>query len=161
MAQEYYVEKFAESYARYIHALQLILGLLLTVIALKFDDQCLGLLYEGIKTEGKIVEFRKETVRKRQSSSTIHMPIVEFRVIDKTIRFKDRLDTQPLFGDIGGVNSIVSVLYNPNNTLAIIDRGLFNCFPSTIFLLMGSFLELVGICGMIKRRLKHTNTFPK
>ena len=161
MTLEYYVEKFAENYARYIHAIQLILGFLLILIACQIDGACFGILYEGVKTEGKIVELRKEARTTRNSTRTAYMPIVEFKVTDKTIRFKDRMDTQPLLGDIGGLNSVVSVLYSPKNTDAIIDRGLFNCFPWSLFFLIGSFLVLIGIKGMIKRQPEHTNTIPK
>lgn len=132
---------------RYRSTVAIVVGLSTMYFTYHLGNANFFLLLDGIKTEGKIVEYKQQAfVDSNRSSSTIFMPVVEFKIGDKDVRFRDWLGNRSnsLTGEF------VPVIYNSANpTIAMVDRPVWNWIPFSIFI-AGLLLVLVSIKNWIK-----------
>ena len=137
---------------RYAFIPQALVGFFLLGLGYFMGHAHLHLIREGSKTGGRIVGFQQEYFRSSSgsSSTTAYMPIVEFRVQDRVIRFEDWLA-----GSDSGKNTPVIVLYDPSNpSLAMIDRPTMNWIPWAPISAVGLFLVLVALPGFFRSRMR-------
>jgi len=81
---------------------------------------------------------------------TAFMPIVEFKLGARTIRFKGWMGSSVA----AGLNNPVPVIYDsPAPSLAMIDRPVWNWIPWAPAFVLGLFLVLVAIKGWLLKRL--------
>lgn len=134
---------------RYARALQIITGLLFVALAYYMGKNQAHLLRVGVRTEGRIVGYLQHSFQRSGSTtltSTGYMPIVEYRLEDRIVRFQDWLGA----GTEGPTNVGVMVLYDATNpSVAMIDRPVWNWLPWAPILAVGAFLLLVGIKGLL------------
>src|SRR6267378_381732 len=113
---------------RYTRGLQILVGFFLLLIGWHIGHAHFGLIRTGTRTQGKIVDSSIEifTPRSGSGSTSTHdayMPVVEFQVGDRIVRFKDWLgsSTSPT------LNQKVPVIYAAANPqVAMIDRSVMN-----------------------------------
>jgi hypothetical protein len=145
---------------RYTHGLQIIAGLALMTLGFHTGHAHFHLLPAGIRTQGRIIAYRQEQFPRSGSQtfrSTGYMPVVEYRIGDRSVQFQDWLG-KPVAGPI---NVPVTVLCDATNpSLAMIDRPIWNWLPWSPILAVGLFLLLVGFSGLIRTAcvLKKTYT---
>jgi hypothetical protein len=135
---------------RYIHGLQVVVGLVLLVLGFHMGHAPFHLIRTGIRTQGRIIAYHQEQFPRRGSQtfrSTRYMPVVEYQIGDHSVQFQDWLG-KPVAGPI---NLHVTVLCDAANpSLAMIDRPIWNWLPWSPILFVGLFLLLVGISGVIR-----------
>jgi hypothetical protein len=136
---------------RYAFVPQLLAAVALLSLAYFTGKTDAHLLFEGARTQGKIVGFqRRELHTHRNPSSngvygrTVYLPIVEFEALGDKVHFEER----KLVPGGEGVGWQVAVLYDPNNaSVAMIDRPFWNWIPWAPALAIGAFLTLVSLKG--------------
>ena len=126
------------------------MGLLLITLAYFMGGNThFPLILDGVRTQGRIVDFQEHVSRSRKGASpTAYMPIVEFKIGNKVVRFSDWLGSE--------TNSLpdgdVPVIYDAANpTVAMIDRPIGNWMPWSPIFIVGLFGVLLGIKNWIKR----------
>ena len=132
---------------RYRSTVAIVVGLSTMYFTYHLGNANFFLLLDGIKTEGKIVEYKQQVfVDSNRSYSTIFMPVVEFKIGDKDVRFRDWLGNRS--NSLPG--EFVPVIYNSANpSIAMVDRPVWNWIPFAIFT-AGLLLVLVSIKNWIK-----------
>jgi hypothetical protein len=141
---------------RYGRGLQILTGVFLLLLGWHMGHEHLRLIRSGVRTQGKIVDSKMEifTTRAGSGSTTshnAHMPIVEFQVGDRTVRFKDWLGSR----SSPTLNQVVSVIYARDEpAIAMIDRPVMNWIPWAPILAVGLFLVVVGTNGLSRSCLK-------
>jgi hypothetical protein len=134
----------------YARALQILVGLIALILAWFLGHHQFHLLRVGKKARGEIVGYT--TVRFNTSSAigkTGYLPVVEFQTGDQTVRF-----TNWLGSSISPTpNQIVSIRYDASHpSLGMIDRPLMNWIPWAPVSMLGAFLILVGIKGLLSSK---------
>ena len=132
---------------RYRSIVAIVVGLSTMYFTYHLGNANFFLLLDGIKTEGKIVEYKQQVfVDSNRFYSTIFMPVVELKVGDKEVRFRDWLGNRS--NSLPG--EFVPVIYNSANpSIAMVDRPVWNWIPFSIFI-AGLLLVLVSIKNWIK-----------
>lgn len=132
---------------RYRSIIAIVVGLSTMYFTYLLGNANFFLLLDGIKTEGKIVEYKQQVlVDSNRSYSTIFMPVVEFKIGDKDVRFRDWLGNRS--NSLPG--EFVPVIYNSANpSIAMVNRPVWNWIPFSIFI-AGLLLVLVSIKNWIK-----------
>jgi hypothetical protein len=139
-----------EKLLRYSHGLQILVGLFLLLMGWFMGHTQFHLIGTGTRTQGKIIGSKTEYFRRSESAmgSTAYMPVVEIQVENRTFRFTNWLGS-PISPTL---NQIVPVLYDASQpSVAIIDRPVMNWIPWAPISVVGLFLLLVGITGLLKR----------
>ena len=132
---------------RYRSIVAIVVGLFTMYFTYLLGNANFFLLLDGIKTEGKIVEYKQQVlVDSNRSYSTVFMPVVEFKIGDKDVRFRDWLGNRS--NSLPG--EFVPVIYNSANpSIAMVNRPVWNWIPFSIFI-AGLLLVLVSIKNWIK-----------
>ena len=134
---------------QFARILQIVAGLFLVTGSFFMGKVNVRLLLRGAKTDGRIVGYQQRSIRTKNDSSvgsTAYMPVVEYQLASKVVRFEDWLGAA-IAGDI---NKPVTVLYDPANpSIAMIDRGLWNWLPWGPVLVVGILLLLAGIKNLL------------
>jgi uncharacterized membrane-anchored protein YitT (DUF2179 family) len=135
---------------RYIHGLQVIVGVVLMALGFYMGHTHFHLIRAGIRTQGRIIAYHQEQFPRSGSQtlrSTGYMPVVEYRVGDQSVQFQDWLGTRVA----GTINLPVTVLYEAANpSLAMIDRPIWNWLPWAPIEAVGLLLLLSGITGLLR-----------
>jgi Protein of unknown function (DUF3592) len=134
----------------YVRVLQILVGLIALVLAWSLGHRQFHLLRVGKKTQGEIVGYT--TLRFSTSSAngrTGYLPVVEFQIEDQVVRF-----TNWLGSSISPTpNQSVPIRYDASHpSLAMIDRPLMNWIPWAPSSMLGAFLILVGIKGLLSSK---------
>jgi hypothetical protein len=136
--------------SRYGRFLQVAAGLILLALGWHMGDTHLHLIREGKREEGRIIGYQPRSFRSSRSetfSSTGYMPVVEFSIEGRTVRFEDWLGSSVE----GPLNAHVTVLYDPVKPyVAMIDRPIWNWLPWAPISTVGLFLLSVGITGLLR-----------
>jgi hypothetical protein len=108
------------------------------------------LLLHSARTTGKIIALKPARIRESSSGSafytTIYEPLVEFAAGDRTFSVQEWKGSTTS----AGIGSAVPVLYDPANpSIAMMDRGLSNWIPWTIFFIIGLPVALAGLKGFL------------
>jgi hypothetical protein len=111
------------------------------------------LIQKGVLTQGKIVGHELAHFRSRRGSTThsssAYMPIVEFPVGGRIVRFRDMKGSN----SGGGVGEIVPVIFDPSDpSVALIERKVWKWIPWAPMMGLGLFLLWVGILGELRFR---------
>jgi hypothetical protein len=130
---------------------QLLVALVLLGLSYRTGKDFVHLLRKGARTQGKIVGFQPVLIQThRNPSSTgslgrmIYLPVVEFRVNDRLVRFRE----QKLLPNGEGVGWSVTILYDPSDpSIAMVDRASWNWLPWAPFFAMGFVVGLAGLKG--------------
>ena len=132
---------------RYRSIVAIVVGLFTMYFTYLLGNANFFLLLDGIKTEGKIVEYKQQVlVDSNRSYSTVFMPVVEFKIGDRDVRFRDWLGNRS--NSLPG--EFVPVIYNSANpSIAMVNRPVWNWIPFSIFI-AGLLLVLVSIKNWIK-----------
>jgi hypothetical protein len=135
---------------RYMWIPQVLTGLFLIGLAYFIGHDHFHLIREGVRAPGRIVAYKQENFgRASGPSSTAFMPIVEFQVNDRFIKYKDWMGSN----STGAIYNPVTVLYDPANpSVAMIDRPVWNWIPWAPTFAVGLFLVLVAIKGFFQSR---------
>jgi hypothetical protein len=141
-----------ETVLRYMWIPQLLTGAVLLVTAYYMGHVHLHLLRQGAQAPGRVVGHeQKMFVRSGARSghtTTAYMPVVEFNVMSRAVRFTDWLGAP----SAGSLPDRVTVRYDPANpSIAMIDRPVMNWIPWAPIAAVGGFLTIVGISGWGKR----------
>jgi Protein of unknown function (DUF3592) len=130
--------------------LQIGCGLILLATGWYVGKTQIHLIREGTRTPGLIVDYEKHYNRGRRTSairSVSYMPVVEYHLGDRAIRFEDWLGKSLP----GALNYPVGVLYDDANpAVAMIDRPLWNWLPWCPMMALGAFLLLAGIASLLR-----------
>jgi hypothetical protein len=136
---------------RYAFIPQLLAALVFLGFAYVTGNVHARLLRKGISTPGKIVGFKPVRMFERSSSGstspsrTVNMPIIEFRADDRIVRLQEwkASNSDPR------LNSLVPVLYDPNNaSIAMMDRGLWNWLPWAPCFAIGFIVGVAALKGL-------------
>lgn len=134
---------------QYARALRIVTGLFLLTGAYFMGRTNVWLLVRGVKADGRIVDYQQRSIRTRTDTSIggkAYMPVVEYRLGSKVVRFEDWLGSS-IAGD---VNKPVAVLCDTANpTTAMIDRGVWNWLPWGPLAAVGMLLLLSGIKNLL------------
>jgi hypothetical protein len=135
---------------RYGHGLQILAGLFLLLLGWHMGHTHFHLIRTGTRTQGRIVGSKTAHFRRRGSpiGSAAYLPVVEIQAENRTFRFTNWLGSSisPT------LNQIVPVLYDASYpSVAMIDRPVMNWIPWAPISVVGLFLLLVGIKGLLKR----------
>jgi Protein of unknown function (DUF3592) len=134
----------------FMRYLQIGFGMILVATAWYVGKTQIHLIREGTRTPGLIVDYEKHYNRGPRTSairSVSYMPVVEYNLGDRAIRFEDRLGKSLP----GALNFPVGVLYDPANpAIAMIDRPLGNWLPWCPLMALGAFLLLAGIASLLR-----------
>ncbi len=136
----------------YLWIPQLLVGVFLLLMADYMGRDHLHLIREGVATAGRVVDYEQEAFASSsgasRSTTNAFMPIVEFRLSGRVIRFKDWLGSS----STGSLPNSVTVLYDPANpSLAMIDRKVMNWVPWAptggigLLLLCSAIRGLIGV----------------
>jgi hypothetical protein len=135
---------------RFVRYLQVGVGLLLLAAGWYMGKTQIHLIREGTRTQGLIVDYEKRynlTRRSRSIRSVSYMPVVEYNLGERAIRFEDWLGRSLP----GALNFPVSVLYDAANpAIAMIDRPVWNWLPWGPIMAVGAFLFIVGVAGVLR-----------
>ena len=127
---------------RFMRYLQIGVGLLLLAAGWYMGKTQIHLIHEGTRTQGLIVDYEKHrnlTRRSRSVSSVSYIPVVEYNLGERAIRFDDWLGRSLP----GALNFPVGVLYDAANpAVAMIDRPVWNWLPWAPILAVGMLLFL-------------------
>jgi len=134
---------------RYGRFLQVGVGLILLALGWHMGNTHLSLIREGKRTEGRIVAYQPRSFRSARSetfTSTGYMPVVEYSIEGRAVRFEDWLGSS-----VGGpINAPVTLLYDPAQpAVAMIDRPVWNWMPWAPILAVGLLLLLAGISCLL------------
>jgi hypothetical protein len=149
-----FVELLLNNKAKFLRVaivLQFLLGLFLLSMSYFMGKTHFDLIRKGLRTPGTIVDYKQEYFRRTGESfgSSGYMPIVEYSVGDRIVRFTDWLGSS----SAGFKNQRVTVLYNPTDlTVAIIDRPIWNWLPWASIGAVGLFMLFVAIKGFVRNR---------
>jgi hypothetical protein len=141
---------------RFVQALpwiQLAAGLFLVALAWQIGRTPFALLRGGARTTGQIVRFESAAMRMTaapaiRASTTVFYPVVAFEAGGRRFEFRDR------FGSASGAgtHAMVPVLFMPGAPAqAMIDRSLRSWMPWAPTFLVGAFLGMVGLAGLLRR----------
>jgi Protein of unknown function (DUF3592) len=131
---------------RYMFIPQAIAGVLLLMVAYYIGYTHLHLILEGARAPGRVVGHQQKNLN--DDSTLAFMPIVEFEVYGRTVRFEDWLDS----ASTGNLQDRVTVLYDRERpSEAMIDRPAWNWLPWAPIGVVGLFLTLVAIKGWLGR----------
>jgi hypothetical protein len=127
----------------YAWILQMFGGVLLLSLGYFLGHGHFHLLREGVRAPGRIIGYKQERFQSSSSSGhTAYMPLVEFRVSDRIVQFKDWMGSS----SSGTLYTSVIVLYDPANpTDAMIDRPVWNWMPWAPTFAVGLLLFLGSI----------------
>lgn len=136
---------------RYTYIVQVVTGLALLLFGYTIGKEHLRLVRYGLRSPGTVVDFQRQqfrdSSRTNSFSHTGFMPVVQFQVADRVIRFKDWLGSS----SEGPLHQSVIVLYDPAHpTSAMIDRQVMNWIPWGPTMAIGAFLILVGTIGLVR-----------
>jgi len=146
-----------EAIRRYAPLIQAALGVALIGLGAAVGHEHLHLILDGERTTGRIVgaEQRDFSDHTRQSLSNIgYMPVVEFQVGDRTVRFTNWMGSRhrPVNG------TTVTVFYAADDPArAMIDRAGLNWIPWAPLLAVGVFLVVVALKGWAANVRKRTS----
>jgi hypothetical protein len=148
------IRRLGNAYLSIVVYLQIGLGLLLLVLAYQTGLERLTLLWHGQTTVGQIVRYI-EVEPERSSEPTWFKAIVIFEHDDRQIEFADWNSREYS----AGVPEQVEVLYDPQQpTQAMIRRGnILDWMPWAPFALLGVFLLIVGLLGLLRQSNKPKN----
>jgi hypothetical protein len=133
-------------------------GLCIMFVAYQIGHKHICLLQDGVRTQGRIAEYKDEvfitTVTNFSNTSTrqgmISLPIVEFRIEDRVIRFKDWIGRESRYVATG----IVPVIYSSGDpSIAMVDRPILNWMPWAPVFIAGLFLALVSVKNWLRGSL--------
>jgi Protein of unknown function (DUF3592) len=128
---------------------QVFAGMLILAIAYLIGRSHALLLLSGTRTSGTIVALKQEQIRSLRSASfyrTAYLPIVEYRVAGRIVRFEDWLGRGNQT-----VGSTVPILYDAANpSVAMIDRPVWNWFPWGPTALVGVLVLVSGTIGLVR-----------
>jgi hypothetical protein len=128
---------------RYRRAAQRLCGLVLIIGGYLFGSMQFDLIRHGVRTEGTIVDYTYQRFRGGKGNAAL-VPIVEFSIGSRAVRFKDWIGTNAA----SERNTRVPILYKPSDpSVAMIDRAVMNWIPWAPIFAVGSFLTLVSIFG--------------
>lgn len=129
---------------------QVLAGGLLLAVGFAISGNHGALLYSGARASGRIVDLKSVRLQTGSSSTfwtTAHIPIVEYRIADRTIRFEDWLGGRPS----EHVGATVPVLYDPTQpAVAMIDRPVWNWIPWGPTAAVGLLVLASGVIGLIR-----------
>jgi len=134
---------------RYIHGLQVIVGLVVMALGFHMGHVHFHLIRTGVRTQGRIIGYHQEQFPGSSQTfrSTGYMPVVEYRMGGESIQFQDWLG-KPVAGPI---NIPVAVLCDAANpSVAMIDRPIWNWLPWLPILAVGVLLFLSGSAGLLR-----------
>ena len=126
-----------------------VVGLALMFLGYYTGHVYFDLIRHGVRSQGTIVDFKYRSWRSQNTSGTstwrfAFMPVVEFRVGEKSYRFENWWGSS----SAAGKNTQVSIFYNSKNpSIAMIDQGLKNWIPWGPFFSVGLFLVVVSVFG--------------
>jgi hypothetical protein len=136
---------------RYAFIPQLLVALVFLGFTYRTGKDFVHLLRKGARTRGKIVGFQPVLFQTHRSPSstgslgrTVYLPVVEFRVDDRLVRFRE----QKLLPNGEGIGWSATVLYDPSDlSIAMVDRSSWNWFPWAPFFVIGLVVGLAGLKG--------------
>ena len=141
---------------RFVHALpwiQLAAGLVLVALAWQIGRSPFALLRSGVRTTGHIVRFESSAMRMTaapaiRTSITVFYPVVAFEAEGRRFEFRDRSGS----ASGAGTHAMVPVLFMPGAPAqAMIDRSLRSWMPWAPTFVIGAFLSVVGLAGLLRR----------
>ena len=137
----------------YRSAASISVGLLLMFLGYQIGNSHFHLILDGIRTNGRIVEYERTVINPMDSTSTTFIPIVELQYKNQTIRFKDWKGSQ------SNSPKDVLVIYDLSQpSVAMIDRPIWNWMPWAPMFIGGLLLLLASIKNWLKFRLAITDT---
>jgi hypothetical protein len=82
---------FPPALRRIARLVQIVAGALIAVVGLVVGGTHLSLVFSGAHASGRIVGFKTVNLQSRASSlgTTAHIPIVEYRIADRVVRFPE------------------------------------------------------------------------
>lgn len=127
---------------------QLIVGIVLIALGYYMGKDHILLILFGNRARGQIVEYKQQHIQRSRANSIDYtlafMPIVEYHVGEKTVRFEDWKGSSIA----SGLNTTVAVLYLPAHpSRAMIDRPVWNWMPWAPICAVGLLLLLAGFKG--------------
>ena len=146
-----WINRNGPRFLRRIYIVQAFAGILLMLVGYHIGKVHFHLITEGIRTQGTIVG--SEYVHFGRDD-TAFMPVVEFQIGNRAVRFQDWKGSH----SGGGINDSVPVIYDAvDPSIAMIDRPIWNWFPWAPLFVVGLFLVLVGVKGGLKCRRETDN----
>jgi hypothetical protein len=138
---------------RWMFIPQLLIALLFLGFAYRTGRTHVRVLLRGVHAQGTIISVRPVRITTSStsrsgvsSSSVIYLPLVEFMVQGRLIRFEEWKGTQ----SNSGVGSSVSVLYDPVEvSSAMLDRRMWNWLPWGPCFIIGAILFVAGLTGFL------------
>jgi hypothetical protein len=142
-----WTDKNQNKVQRYTSIVAIIVGLFTMSFTYHMGNAYFYLLLDGVKTEGKIVEYKEHGFLDDSGFySTSFMPVIEFQTEHKVVRFKDWLGHQ----SNGMTGEVVAVIFNSANpAVAMVDRRIANWIPFSIFM-AGLLLVVASIKNWFK-----------
>jgi len=123
----------------------IIVGLLCMFIAYQIGNAHFHLILEGVKAQGRIVDHKQYSSSTKGPTSISYIPIVEFQIENRIVRFTDWKGSQSTSLDP------VPIIYNSDDpSEAMIDRPIWNWMPWAPIFFAGLFLVLVSIKNWLK-----------
>jgi hypothetical protein len=136
----------------FIRYLQIVVGLILLGSGWYMGHSHFHLIREGKRAQGRVVAYHQEYFQRSATStfrSVGYMPVVEYWLDDRVVRFQDWLGNSRA----GEVNIPVTVLYDTAKpSVAMIDRPVWNWLPWAPILGVGLLLLLIGVAGVVRPR---------
>lgn len=123
----------------------IIVGLICMIVGYQIGNVHLGLILNGVRTQGVIVDHALHSSSFKGSTSSSYIPIVEFTIENRVVRFSDWKGTQsPTLDRVG-------IIYKSEDpAVAMIDRPVWNWLPWGPIFLLGLLLTLVSIKNWLK-----------
>jgi hypothetical protein len=136
---------------RYMAGVQLLLGLFLLFMAYYMGHTHLHLIRSGGRAPGRVVGYQQHdfisSTGNSRSYTTGFLPVVEFNVNGRDVRFTDWLGSS----STGRLPDKVTVLYDVSvPSIAMIDRPVMNWIPWAPIAAVGCFLCIVGLKGFLR-----------
>ena len=147
-----------EKISRYMFIPQFLAAAVFLSFAYATGHVHVHLLFKGARTRGTIVALKPALISHRSSSTSvtwstrIYLPLVEFQLGDRLIRFQEWKGS----ASNGGIGSSVPVIYDPADpSFAMLDHGPSNWFPWAPCFLIGLpvvFASLKGLFALFTPR---------
>jgi hypothetical protein len=128
---------------------QLIVGIVLIALGYYMGKDHMLLILLGNRAQGQIVEYKQEYIQRSRANGTYtltFMPIVEYHLGEKAVRFEDWKGSSIA----AGLNTTVTVLYlHAHPASAMIDRPVWNWMPWAPICTVGLLFLLAGFKGAV------------
>jgi hypothetical protein len=147
-----WVDRFGAAFVRARRALAVATGVFLLLVGARLGAPRVRLMLDGARTTGRVVGY-EERLFGRSGSSTAHtlafMPVVEFDVAGRAVRFTDWLGSSSQ----AGLHERVPIIYRRvEPTVAMIDRPVANWLPWAPIVVVGLLLSLDAAGSLVAPR---------